>query len=245
MTMMQSEEGGWDDRATEAPYFAGGQGGDRGWGEYAGLMREAISPVLNTLEDIIRRTPIEPGVEQREVALYQELAGIQMRAVCNYRGVMMDWLMAQDEMVTQIIEMALERGVGEDERLLGLRRKFPDLGDVPMTLTEARELQEYYRSEFELARAKVREAKRRNCFYDMRPLFRWMEMPPGKRSDMPSEYLPGIAKRLVSILGLDGQNTDWAHIEAVTSRQIAVKFGGDEDENEKTRMRDRRGGGAT
>ena len=48
--------------------------------------------------------------------------------------------------------------------------------------------------------------------------------------------LPDFGRLVFGILGMAAQNTQWAHIEAVTSRQIAPKFGGDPYQNQKTQF---------
>ena len=240
-----AEEQDWSDGYSEQPFNKDGQGNQ--WADWGQVQQLSINPPLGSLEEVIRRTPVTDGMTEAEVALLQQLMTEQITAPCSRWGLELRFLRSELRLLTEVLGDA---GDAEDDELLNLDPDdYKEFGNafysIPLTPADCRERVGAIRERVREIEDLITWAKRDGVYYDVCGLLDWFATPPEKRTtDSPAHVLPFFGQVLFGVLGLSGQNTTWSHIEAVGSRQIATKFGGDQRENEKTRYRGQGGSGS-
>ena len=233
------EQDQWDNSASERPFDPSSRGNP--WEDWAGIMRIAINPPLGSLEEMLHRTPIPPGIDQAEVDVLWKLMNEEISAPCSHYNLELKLL--QKEMFT-ILEITKSLLNTDDDAIIDLKpSQWPTelqsvLPSVPSTkegcYARVNQIQERVSSLHTL----INNDRVGGVYYDVCTLLDWFDTPHEKRkTSSPAHVLPYFGRVLFGVLGLNAQNTALAHIEAVTSRQLAPKFGGSYTENEKTRFR--------
>ena len=232
------EQTNWEDNFSERPFSQDGRGNQ--WQDWGQVMHLAIDPPVGCLEDVLRRTPISNPLDQAEVSVLWRLMIDQITCPASRYG--LELRLLQDE-ITAITEVVASANVSSDDDFLQLKpsewKEFSlVINKIPLTRAKCIERMNGIRIRMEDIHSLIDVASRGGVYYDVCGLIDWFATPMEKRAtSSPSHVLPYFGQVLFGILGLSGQNTAWAHIEAVTSRQMAPKFGGTYDENEKTRQK--------
>ena len=248
MMMPQSptEERGsdWDPRYKEVS-IGDDKPGDRGWREYMAGILEAINPAIGSIEAEIRRTPLTNPWAKKEADLLLDATTIQMSCGAAQWGLRLQSMETQRAAAMELINKFANET--EDVYIPDLHKYFEDTAVdpvmIPPTLSGCRAYKDDLDKQIEDLRGKISKAQKDGVYYDIRPFLRWYLAFDGQRMrEVPSAYLPPFGRILMNKLGVESNNTFLSHIEAVISRQIAEKFGGNREENEKTRDLDRRNG---
>ena len=228
----------WDDTYQERPFGPGGGSGNQ-WEDWGGVMRLAISPPMQGLEDVLLRTPVDDPLDKAEVSALWPLMLEQISCPAGHYNLELRFLHAEMRVITEVLTATSEK-VKENELLVLDPKDWAEFGavfyQVPPTREECHTRLDDIRQQVRTLHELIARAKAGGVHYDVCDLIDWFATPPERRtSNSPSHTLPFFGKILFGVLGLAAQNTAWAHVEAVTSRQIAPRFGGKYDENEKTR----------
>ena len=228
----------WRDGFQERDFNQAGSGTQ--WEDWSQVMRAALDPPLGCLEEVLRRTPIDDPLDQAEASGLYRLTVEQITAPCSQYNLELRSL----QMETQAIRAVLEAGgsFGEDEPLNPDPAEYQEFRSfitmVPVTKRECHARLAMIQERSRVLHSLITEARNDGVYYDVCELLDWFATPPEFRTTTsPSHVLPFFGQVLFGALGLSGQNTSWAHLEAVVSRQVAPRFGGSYDENEKTRQR--------
>ena len=228
----------WRDGFQERDFNQGGSGTQ--WEDWSQVMRAALDPPLGCLEEVLRRTPIDNPLDQAKASGLYRLMVEQISAPCSRYNLELRSL----QMETQAIRAVLEAGggFGEDEPLNPDPAEYQEFRSfitmVPVTRRECHARLAMIQERSRVLHSLITEARNDGVYYDVCELLDWFATPPEFRTaSSPSHVLPFFGQVLFGALGLSGQNTSWAHLEAVVSRQVAPRFGGSYDENEKTRQR--------
>lgn len=238
------EQNTWEDNYSERSFDNDKKDGQ--WQDWAGIMRLAINPPIGSLEDILRRTIIPAGIDQAEVDILWKLMIEQINAPCSQYNLELRYLQEEMSAIKEILRSVVKAD-GEDmedddgDTLLDLKpsqwgefRKV--LPRIPATPRGCEERMEVIQGKVGILHTLIDDARADGVYYDVCGLLDWFATPPeNRRTSSPSQELPSFGRILFGILGLNAQNTELAHIEAVASRQLAPKFGGSYNENEKTR----------
>ena len=236
----------WDDTYQETVFDPSGQRSGNQWEDWGKVMYQAIAPPLGCLEDALRRTPLHDPMDQLEVDVLWPLMIEEITCPAAQYNLELRFLHQEVRIVTEVLASTADL---EDDQMFNLDpADWSEFGSaffgLPMTRRECSERMAIIRHRMKQLRDRIDYAKSKGVFYDVCKLIDWFATPPERRStDSPSHTLAFFGQRLFGVLGIAAQNTQWAHIEAVTSRQIAPRFGGDFYENEKTRFRNALPGG--
>ena len=238
-----STGGSWSDNYTERPFGGDGRSGNQ-WEDWGAVMTQAIAPPLGCIEDVLRRTPIDDDLDKVEVAALWPLMIDQITCPAGRYNLELRLLRNEIQTITEVLSSPGTKNLDEDDPLDLNPADWAGYGNsfyrLPVTIKECEERLDTIRNKMRDLEGQIDIAKAGGVYYDVCDLLDWFATPPDRRStSSPSHVLPFFGQILFGILGLGAQNTQWAHIEAVTSRQIAPRFGGDYTENEKTRFRER------
>ena len=240
------EQNTWDDDYRERPFENDKKDGQ--WQDWAGIMRLAINPPIGSLEDMLRRTPIPVGIDQAEVDILWKLMIEQINAPCSQYNLELRYLQEEMSVIREILRSVVKKDEGGDEEAdpdarldlkpadwVEFKRVLPR---VPSTSRGCEDRMDAIQGKVAALNTLIDDARTHGVHYDVCGLLDWFATPPERRrTSSPSHELPSFGRVLFGVLGLNAQNTELAHIEAVASRQLAPKFGGSYSENEKTRYR--------
>ena len=235
------EQNTWEDNYSERPFDNDKKDGQ--WQDWAGIMRLAINPPIGSLEDILRRTPIPPGIDQAEVDILWKLMIEQINAPCSQYNLELRYLQEEMSAIKEILRSVVQQDEDDPDARLDLNPKQWEefkrvLPRVPSTPRGCEGRMDAIQVKVGILNSLIDDARGEGVYYDVCGLLDWFSTPADRRrTSSPSHELPSFGRVLFGILGLNAQNTDLAHIEAVASRQLAPKFGGSYSENEKTRYR--------
>ena len=230
----------WNDGYSETTFSPDGAKSGNQWEDWGKVMYQAIAPPLNCLEDVLRRTPIEDPLDQAEVNVLWPLMIEEITCPASQYNLELRLLQNEIRIITEVLSATAK--LEEDEMFNLDPSEWSEFGTafygLPLTRRECSERLEYIKGRIRELHNSIEYAKSKGVYYDVTTLIDWFATPPDRRStDSPSHALAFFGRLLFGQLGIAAQNTQWAHIEAVTSRQIAPRFGGDPYENEKTRFR--------
>ena len=231
----------WDDTYQETPFDPSGQKSGNQWEDWGKVMYQAIAPPLGCIEEVLHRTPLHDPLDQAEVNVLWPLMIEEITCPASQYNLELRFLHREIRIVTEVLRATT--GVFEDDEMLALDPEdWSDYGSllysVPLTREDCAERLDKIQGRIRVLHQLIDHAKAEGAFYDVCGLIDWFATPPEYRStNSPSHVLAHFGKLLFGVLGVAAQNTQWAHIEAVTSRQIAPRFGGDYRENEITRHR--------
>ena len=238
------EQNSWEDNYSERPFETDKKDGQ--WQDWAGIMRLAINPPIGSLEDMLRRTPIPVGIDQAEVDILWKLMIEQINAPCSQYNLELRYLQEEMSAIKEILRSVVKED-GDEEADLDARldlnpKQWTEfkrvLPRVPPTPRGCEGRMDSIQEKVGTLNTLIDDARGEGVYYDVCGLLDWFATPPeSRRTSSPSQELPSFGRVLFGILGLNAQNTELAHIEAVASRQLAPKFGGSYSENEKTRFR--------
>ena len=238
------EQNAWEDDYRERPFETDKKDGQ--WQDWAGIMRLAINPPIGSLEDMLRRTPIPAGIDQAEVDILWKLMIEQINSPCSQYNLELRYLQDEMDAIKTILSSIVQKDEGgevdPDARLDLTTAQWPDIKEVlprvPPTPQGCEDRMKAIHGKARILNTLIDDARAGGVYYDVCGLLDWFNTPPEKRrTSSPSQELPSFGRVLFGVLGLNAQNTELAHIEAVASRQLAPKFGGAYSENEKTRYR--------
>ena len=229
----------WDDGYSEQPYSGGGKNGNQ-WEDWGNVMQKAISPALTALEDVLKRTPLDDDLDKAEIAHLWPLMLEQVNCPAAKYNLELRLLNIEMRAVSAVLAQTTE--FSNDDLLVLDPSDYTEFGGafyrIPPTRLECSQRIDAVRDRLRILHKLIEWAKEGGVFYDVCDLLDWFATRPEHRTtDSPSHALPFFGQQIFAVLGVAAQNTEWAHIEAVTSRQIAPRFGGDYVENEKTRFR--------
>ena len=228
----------WDDNYSESTFDPGGSKQGNQWEDWGKVMDKAVAPPMGCLEDVLRRTPLSDPLDQAEVNVLWPLMIEEISCPAGHYALELRFLQSEVRIITEVIQNTTE--IGDDEVFNLDPSEWAEFGpafyNLPQTRRECSERTEKVQGRIRDLHGLIDAAKRKGVFYDVCGLIDWFATPPGMRNtDSPSHTLAHFGRLLFGILGIAANNTQWAHIEAVTSRQIAPRFGGDYMENQKTK----------
>ena len=228
----------WEDNFNETPFLPGGKSGNQ-WEDWGQVMTQAIAPPMSCLEDVLLRTPIDDPLDQAEVAILWKLMTEEITCPAGHYNLELRFLRQEIRILSEVLTETA--GVADDTPFDLDPTDWKDYGalfySLPLTREECSSRMARIHERMKDLHALIEDAKRKGVFYDICGLIDWFATPPERRTtSTPAHTLAFFGRQLFGVLGIAAQNTAWAHIEAVTSRQIAKRFGGDEYENEKTRF---------
>ena len=238
-TSMGAENRTWDDNYNETSFSPDGKSGNQ-WEDWGKVMYQAIAPPLGCLEDVLRRTPIEDPLDQAEIDLLWALMNEEITCPAGHYNLELRFLHEELQILSRVL--ITTDGIEDDQPFNLDPSDWKDYGSLfyrlPLTRLECHDRMTAIRNRMRDLHGLIDVARTRGVFYDVCGLIDWFATPPDRRStSSPSHALAFFGRKAFALLGLAAQNTQWAHIEAVTSRQIAPRFGGNYYENEKTRFR--------
>ena len=228
----------WTDNYTETSFNPGGGGGNQ-WEDWGKVMYQAINPPLSCIEDELKRVPVDDPIEKNEVNVLWDLMLAQINAPCARYNLELRFLNQEARFIADVMEAT---GDLDDQQYFNLDpTDWTEFGalfySIPMKRLDCQNRLDDIRERVQMLHGLMRFAESKGVYYDVCGLIDWFATPQQTRTtDSPSHALPSFGQKLFGILGMAAQNTKWAHIEAVTSRQIAPKFGGDPYQNSKTQF---------
>ena len=230
----------WSDGYSEVPFTPGGGAAGNQWEDWGRVMYYAIAPPIGSIEDVLRRTPIDVSIDKAEVSILWSLMIEQIGCSAARYNLELRFLHAESRIINEVIQSVGD--IDEDQAFALNPADWLEHGSafyrLPVTLKDCSERMLAIHQRIKDLHGLIEIAKMGGVYYDVCDLIDWFATNPDRRStNSPSHVLPHFGQVLFGILGLSAQNTQWAHVEAVTSRQIAPRFGGSFEENEKTRHR--------
>ena len=230
----------WNDNMVERDFNPGGGGNE--WQDWGRINQIALAPPMGCPEDVLTRTPIEDPLDRIHVDGLWNLMIEQINAPCSRYNLELRMLRDEAEAIALILSRAPSDAEPED-RIPVRVQEFPAefhefIRRAPLTIGGCEARLGDIDARIQALYGLIDQAIRGGVYYDASKLFDWFNTPAANRStSSPSLLLPKFGQILFGILGVSAQNTAWTHIESILSRQLAPKFGGNYDENEKTRYR--------
>lgn len=206
----------------------GNRKGSKDFEAWAGVQQRLIESPLEDLTSEIRRSIVPDHVRQLTSQL-QELMWSQIEAPAGRVGLNIRMAYGEYALLEEFVDTVVKEGKPDDERIVmeeEMTRKYTKAGvTIPRTKKEAKDRQaklDEYIDELEEAKA---SAKKKGCWWDVCDLIDWSNSAKEDRGS-PEKHLPYAGKELWSVLGLSSEGTEHAHRQAVSSNQIAQKWGG-------------------
>lgn len=227
-----------DDQHQSRPFDMGG--GDDGWGNWRNVMGGAIAPPLETIKDAIYQANLEDPFDAQLVAIYSDLTQEQLSDPSGHYQLELRLIYQQLRLIEEVLEETDEL---PDDEPMGLNpADWQEHAEVfyslPLTRAQCLERRETAQERIRDLHGLIENARRKGVYYDICPLLDWLATPADERSSpSPEPHMPYFGKQLLALLAQSSAGIYWGNAQAVVSRQINPRQGGDYYENEKTRVR--------
>ena len=206
----------------------GNRKGGKDYEAWAGVQQRLIESPLEDLTAEIRRS-IVPDYQRQLTSQLQELMWSQIEAPAGRIGLNLRMAYGEYALLEEFVDKINVAELDDDERIVleeDMTQKYTKAAvSIPRTKREAKDRQvrlDEYIDELEDAKA---SAVKKGCFWDVCGLIDWSNSPKETRGS-PEKHLPYAGKELWSVLGLSSEGSEHAHRQAISSNQIASKWGG-------------------